>query len=288
MAPTAAQHDHPAPEHRRLVEPELGDEVGRVLRSVAGVGAVVEAPQPGDDVAPAVAVVRDERRRQQELGEQRPGDERQVRRQQASSTAARRSVRRPDARSRRRRRAGRRRWRTTASALRGARCRRRRRAGRASTRSRVGAIVKRLRSMIRSSHQITTATASMCGNSVSSWSVCRGTPVRVANTAVSARATMRPARRRTMPWYSTSQHAQHGDLDELEAFVVDAPDAHERRQQQRAAPRVDRRRDADRVLWSNRNRLSEMTSAMFPSNRLVACAGTARSRRRWCGRGGGG
>ena len=34
---------------------------------------------------------------------------------------------------------------------------------------------------------------------------------------------------------------EHGDLDELEAVEVDAPEAHERRQQQRPAPRVDRR-----------------------------------------------
>ena len=35
--------------------------------------------------------------------------------------------------------------------------------------------------------------------------------------------------------------AEHGDLDELEAIEVDAPHAHERREQQRPAPRVDRR-----------------------------------------------
>ena len=71
-------------------------------------------------------------------------------------------------------------------------------------RSSVGAVVMRCLVMIRSSIQITPATAAMCGNSVSSWSVCSRYTGAVANTAVSARATMRPARRRTMPWNSTS------------------------------------------------------------------------------------
>ena len=76
------QHDQPAPEHRRLAQPELADEVGRVLRAVPSIRAVVQTPQPCGDEAPAVAVVGDQRRRQEQLERHRPGGERQVRREQ--------------------------------------------------------------------------------------------------------------------------------------------------------------------------------------------------------------
>ena len=72
----------------------------------------------------------------------------------------------------------------------------------------VGAAISGRRALIRSIHQMNAATIAACGYSDSSWSVCSSSTGAVPTTATTAMATRRPARRRTMPWASTS-HTQN-------------------------------------------------------------------------------
>ena len=102
-----------------------------------------------------------------------------------------------------------------------------------------------LRRSTRSSHHTHTARTIACGYSDSSWSVWRSRTGAVASTAAMAMATPRPDPAAHDAVDEHDPDAEAGDLDQLQPAVVEAPLLDERRQQEREAPRVGDRAEAE-------------------------------------------